>query len=408
MGQITNTNSRDLARFLASEGIFLYYQSTVGDNEDRLAEVLRTALSRSDLILLCGGLGPTSDDITRETVAKVLGLPLEKDHSWEKHLEEFFKRRGRPFAGINRRQAMVPRGGRLLPNHRGTAPGLYIHHKLKHIFLLPGPPRELVPLLQEQVMPLLGSIRQGSGEKREFLVTKILRVTGIGEGEIEEKLSSLISTQGNPTIAPLAKGMEVHLRLTARAPSAEEGRLMIAEKKDEICRILKNQVYGEDEETLELVVARLLWQKKLTLALAESCTGGLITHRLTNIPNSSAFLLAGLVTYSNEAKVKLLGVEPAVLAREGAVSREVALAMARGVKDSCQASMGLAVTGIAGPGGATKEKPVGLVHIALAGEEGKFFHKKHLFWGERELIKLRTSQAALDLLRNYLMRGDVY
>ena len=166
LGQITNTNSRDLARFLASEGIFLYYQSTVGDNEDRLAEVLRTALSRSDLILLCGGLGPTSDDITRETVAKVLGLPLEKDHSWEKHLEEFFKRRGRPFAGINRRQAMVPRGGRLLPNHRGTAPGLYIHHKLKHIFCCPGSQRAR-PLAARAGNALLSSIRQGSGE-REF------------------------------------------------------------------------------------------------------------------------------------------------------------------------------------------------------------------------------------------------
>lgn len=402
LGQITNTNARDIARELSSLGIGVYYQTVVGDNEKRLMEVFNEALKRADLIILTGGLGPTDDDLTRETVAGVLELPLEKNEIWEQKLREFFSRFKRPMSAINLRQAMVPRGGKILLNDRGTAPGIFLEERDKVIILLPGPPRELLPMFKEQVIPLL---REKLREKENLAVlqSKVLRIIGLGESAMAEMISSLLENQSNPTIAPLAKGAEVHLRLTARGSSGAETESLLASKAEEIKKVLGDYIYGEDEEELELAVARLLWEQGKTIALAESCSGGLLCHRLTNIPDSSRYLLAGLVTYSNEAKINILGVDPAVIAVKGAVSAKVAEMMAAGVRRLCRADIGVGITGVAGPGGGTPQKPVGLTYIALEAENLKLV-QRYEYWGSRLDIKERASQAALHLLRLYLLK----
>ncbi|MGI6307088.1 MAG: competence/damage-inducible protein A [Dethiobacteria bacterium] len=407
MGQTVNTNAGDLARELFSLGIGVYYQTAVGDNEERLAEVFRQALQRSGLIILTGGLGPTEDDLTRETVARVLGLPLERNRDWEQRLEEFFHRFKRPMSALNLRQALVPRGGKILPNDRGTAPGIYLDLQEKKgpvVILLPGPPWEMLPMFREQVLPLLRAKLQGKGDLA-ILQSKVLRVIGLGESTLAEMIAPLLENQSNPTLAPLAKAGEVHLRMTAHGCSEKEVQALLDSKAQELREILGDYIYGEDEEGLEFAVARLLWEKKRTLALAESCSGGLLSHRLTNIPGSSLYLLAGLVTYSNEAKVQMLGVNPTTLEREGAVSIAVAEQMAAGVRRLCKANLGVGITGIAGPGGGTPQKPVGLTYLALEAENFKF-SRRYEFWGSRQVIKERASQTALYLLWLYL-RGKL-
>ncbi len=401
MGQITNTNARDIARELLPLGVGVYYQTVVGDNGPRLADVFGQALKRAELIILTGGLGPTDDDLTRETVAGVLELPLEKSSIWEQRLKEFFSRSKRPMAEINMKQTMIPRGGTILLNDRGTAPGIMLEQQGKIIILLPGPPREMLPMLKAQVIPLL---REKLLEKGSLAVlrSKVLRVIGLGESAMAEMIRPLLEEQTNPTIAPLAKGWEVHLRLTARGNSEEEVEELLASKAGEIRKVLGYYIYGEDEEELELAVARLLWQSGKTIALAESCSGGLLCHRLTNIPDSSRYMLAGLVTYSNEAKANILGIDPALIARVGAVSPEVAEAMASGVRRLCRADIGVGITGIAGPGGATPQKPVGLTYIALETDDFNIC-RRYEFWGSRLDVKERASQSALYMLYRYLM-----
>ena len=401
MGQTINTNARDIARELLSLGVGVYYQTVVGDNRERLEEVVRRAMDRVDLIILSGGLGPTNDDLTRETVAQLLGIPLEKNVEWEKRLFDFFSRFKRPFAENNLRQAMVPEGALMLPNDRGTAPGIILERG-KHTFvLLPGPPREMLPMLRDQVIPLLKKKLETSG-KLSVLQSRVLHVIGLGESTLVEMIQDMLERQDNPTIAPLAKGTEVHLRLTAHGHFPGEAESLLTRKAEEIKAILGDYVYGEDADTLELAVGRQLIAAEKSLALAESCSGGLLTHRLTNIPGSSEYLLSGLVTYSNKAKIGLLGIDPAIIADKGAVSAEVAAGMAAGVRRACGADLGLGITGIAGPGGGTPQKPVGLTYISLEAENF-YLTRQYRFWGCREEIKDRASQAALYLLRLYLL-----
>ena len=373
----------------------------VGDNEERLVAAFSLALTRADLIIFSGGLGPTDDDITRETVARVLGLPLELSELWVEKLKEFFKRVNRPVAKSNLRQAMLPRGGKLLLNDRGTAPGIFLEHEGKIIVLLPGPPGELFPIFQRQVVPLLQE-KLIVDDAQAVLQSKILRVSGLGESVIAERIKDLLDGQDNPTIAPLAKGGEVHLRITALADTVAAAEQLLEKKALEIREILGDAIYGEGEEGLEFSVARLLLEKKQTIAVAESCSGGLLSHRLTNVPGSSVYMLLGLVTYSNEAKANLLGVDPRLIARAGAVSDGVALQMAAGARRVGQANIGVGITGIAGPDGGTAEKPVGLTYIALDADD---YHKSRRFefWGSRLEIKERASQVALHLVRHYLL-----
>jgi nicotinamide-nucleotide amidase len=403
MGQIINTNARDIARELLSLGVGVYYQTVVGDNEERLAAVIRQAMERAELLIFCGGLGPTEDDLTRETVSKVLDVPLEKNEEWEKKLREFFSRFKRPFAESNLRQAMVPRGAMMLPNDRGTAPGIYMEKDKYTFVLLPGPPGEMLTMLKSQVIPLLEKKLAARGELA-VLHSKTLRVIGHGESNMTDMLKDILDKQDNPTIAPLAKRAEVELCITAQSRTFQEAQNLINSKADEIRAILGDYIYGEDEDKFEISVGRLLIEKGKTLALAESCSGGLLSHRLTNVPGSSGYLLAGLVTYSNEAKIKFLGVDPDIIAAQGAVSAEVALQMAAGARRVCGADIGVGITGIAGPIGAGEptDKPVGLTYVSLEADNFRLT-RENRFWGSREEVKERSTQTVLYLLRQFLL-----
>ncbi|MDW7651864.1 MAG: competence/damage-inducible protein A, partial [Bacillota bacterium] len=369
----------------------------VGDNAGRVKEALQRALTRAEIILFSGGLGPTMDDLTKETVAQELGLPLEKHAAWEEHMAGLFAKMGRTMTDNNRKQALLPAGARLIENDHGTAPGIYLEHEGKVIVLMPGPPRELEPMFAEKVLPLL--VR---GEGR-VIVSRVLKVVGLGESAMEEKIADLMVSQTNPTIAPLAKYSEVHLRLTAGAASVPEANELLDKTEEKLLERLETAVFGRDSETMVDVVAKLLLEKKMTLATAESCTGGLLAHMLTNVSGSSGYFLQGLVTYSNRAKTDTLGVKPSVIRAYGAVSDEVARAMAENIRKLASSNLGIGITGIAGPVGGTDDKPVGLVFIALATPEG-ITCRRFNFFGNRETIKERAMMTALNMIRLYLLQ----
>lgn len=399
LGQICNGNARFLSEKLPELGIDVYWHSTVGDNAMRLAGVLKVALDRADLLILCGGLGPTMDDLTRETVADVLGLPLELNSEWEYHLQQFFAAIGRRMAESNRKQALVPRGAQIILNENGTAPGIWLEHGRQLLVLLPGPPRELEPMFVREVMPRLQRLAGG-----EVILSRVLKAAGLGESALEEKIADVVASQSNPTIATLAQYSEIHLRLTAKAGSRIEAEKLLDVMEEKLRGRLGESVFGRDGERLVEQTAKLLTERKLTLAVAESCTGGLLAHQLTSVPGSSSYFLQGLVTYSNRSKSALLGINPDLLRKVGAVSPEVAGAMAQNGRKRAGSDLCLAITGIAGPAGGTVEKPVGLVHIAYASEQ-ELDCRKFNFPGTRQHIQERAAAAALNLLRLKLLAG---
>ncbi len=396
LGQIVDTNAVYLSQELASLGIGLYRRSTVGDNPHRLREAIEEALDRAELVITSGGLGPTEDDLTKETVAQVLGLPLVLDQPSLDWIRTYFTKMGRKMTENNYKQALIPEGGKALANPKGTAPGIAVKAKEKLVICLPGPPRELKPMFHDFVLPLLRE------ESKGIIISRVLRICGLGESVVAEELSDLLASQTNPTIAPLASEGEVKLRLTTQTNSVEEAWQLLDEMEAKVRNRLGIAVFGIDQETLEQVVVRLLTQRHETLAVAESCTGGLLASRITDVPGASEVLDRGVVTYSNRAKEELLGIPAKVILREGAVSPEVARLMARGVKEKSSTDWGIGITGIAGPGGGTPEKPVGLVYLALEGPKVSLVRELH--WnGDRISIKRRTTQAALDLLRRELL-----
>ena len=399
LGQIVDTNAPYLSTVLSALGIDVYYRITVGDNAARLAETLRTALSRADLVITIGGLGPTQDDLTKETIAKVLGEQMVMDTESEKVIRAFFERRGLQIAQSNLKQALKPETGMPMPNSVGTAPGVIVEKAGKIVIALPGPPGELMPMVEKSVIPYLSQKALGAPT---VLVSRILKVVGIGESAAEEKVKDLLSNR-NPTIAPYAGAGEVQFRISAKASNREEALELIAGLEQKARERLGEFIYGVDEETLESVVVHALIERKLTLVLAESCTGGLIAHRVTNVPGSSNTFLAGIVSYSNRAKSDFLDVPEDLIYTHGAVSPEVAEAMANGAAARTGADITLGVTGIAGPGGGSAEKPVGLVYIGLRTPDGTSA-TKNVFGGSRTEIKLRASQAALNLVRTWLLR----
>lgn len=399
LGEIVDTNAAFLGRRLAELGMDVYYRQTVGDNQVRLVAAFELALSRADLVLVSGGLGPTLDDITREALAEVLGDRLCLDEGALRQLEAHFTRLGRPMTDNNRRQAYRPSNADFITNRRGTAPGILAHHQGRTIICMPGVPRELETMFEGEVIPRLQG--NSNGEKNRVIKSRTLLLTGLGESAAENAIADIIKEQTNPTIAPYAGLGEVRLRLTATAAGAEEALALIHPLEARLRERLGDVIYGVDGDTLEGVVAEKLTNRGLILAVAESCTGGLVSHRLTNIPGSSVFFRQGMIVYSNEAKKELLDVPDEVLEEFGAVSPQVAEAMARGVRLAGDADLGLAITGIAGPGGATPTKPVGLVYLALA-YDGDCLVEKHTFSGQREEVKYRASQAALNLLRLHL------
>ena len=361
LGNIVNTNAAYLSEKMAGLGISVYFETTVGDNEERLTMALESALSRADIVILTGGLGPTADDITKETAAKVLGLPLYEDKNVKTAIEGYFEKRmiGR-ITDNNWKQAMVPEGAAILHNANGTAPGLILKSKEgdKTVILLPGPPGELKPLFEEQVVPYLEKMTDC------VIYSRTIKTFGLGESMLEDAIKDLMENQTNPTIAPYAKTGEVHLRVTAKATDKKEAKKLIQPVCDEILKRFHNNIYSLDEkETLEESIVKLLRKHELKLVTAESCTGGLLAGRIVGVAGVSDVFSRGFITYSNKSKRKVLDVSKTTLNEYGAVSKQTAKEMAVGAAIAGHADVAVSVTGIAGPGGGTPEKPVGLVYI---------------------------------------------
>ncbi|MBI2844148.1 MAG: competence/damage-inducible protein A [Armatimonadetes bacterium] len=401
LGQIVDTNAAHLSRILSELGIDVYYRSTVGDNLDRIVDAIRLALSRSDLVFTIGGLGPTEDDLTKEAVAKALGVELALDEESANWIREFFAARGLTMPERNLKQALGPKTGegRILLNEVGTAPGAIFEKDGKIVIILPGPPGEFATMIERGVVPYL---REKTAGVPALIKSRVLKIAGLGESAVEERVRDLIGTR-NPTVAPLAHLGEIHLRITAKAEDAATADRMIREVESKLRDRLGDYVFGADEDTIEQVILERLVDLRLTVSFAESCTGGLLSHRITNISGSSAAFIAGIVSYSNESKSRFLGVPAELIERHGAVSGEAAKAMASGVRVAVGTSIGMGITGIAGPGGGTPTKPVGLVYIALSAEDIDT-SEEYRFAGTRLDIKQRASQAALAMLRRYLLQ----
>jgi nicotinamide-nucleotide amidase len=397
MGFVLNTHQQWLCRQLTDAGYIVSRQTAVADTGLEIQQAVREAMGRARVIITTGGLGPTSDDRTRDMIAELLGLPLEEDSAVLDHINQFFASRHRVMPRTTRVQAMVPQGAMVLQNAHGTAPGLLVPFGSGILIMLPGPPRELRPMFTNQVLPFL--LEKFPPPASYACCT--LKTSGLGESLVEERIAPALAqlTAFGLEIGYCARIGEVDVRLVSRSTDAA---VLVQQAEQITSSLLSDFVYGKEPEQLEHLIVRLLTEKRRTLALAESCTGGFIANRITNVPGASAVLLAGLVTYSNDAKQTFLGVKETTLLENGAVSEQVAREMAEGTRDRTGADFAISVTGIAGPTGGTPEKPVGTVHISLA-REGGTLAKKFLNHYDRETFKFLTSQQALDLLRRQLL-----
>ncbi|AIS52464.1 putative competence-damage inducible protein CinA [Thermoanaerobacter kivui] len=395
LGQIVNTNAKYLSEKLALLGIDIYFHTNVGDNEGRLKECLNIAFKRSDLIITTGGLGPTADDITKETVASFLRLPLIENKEAKDWIEKFFERLGQKPTPNNYKQALFPEGANILPNKNGTAPGCIIEKDNKIIVILPGPPSELIPMFEEAVYPYLKS------KTSEIIKSRVLKIFGLGESKVEELVKPLLFNS-NPTVAPLLGDGYVTLRITAKGHNEDETLKMIEDMESKMRGILGEYIYAVDKENMEDVVVKLLQKNNLTLATAESCTGGQLSGKITDVPGASKVFKLGVVSYSNEAKESILGVKKSTLENYGAVSLETAKEMAQNVRKIAHSDFGISTTGIAGPTGGTPEKPVGLVYVGFATNKDVYV-KKFMLRGNRSRIRARTVLHALDIVRKYLL-----
>lgn len=400
LGNIVNTNARFLAEKCALLGLSMFSQTVVGDNRERLKSAVDTAVSRSDIVILTGGLGPTEDDLTKETCAEAFGCPLVEDEHTRKRIQGFFKNSiYKEIPKNNWKQAMVPEGAIVLDNDNGTAPGIIMEKDGKRLILLPGPPNEMIPLFNGQVEPYLRRLRPG------FLMSRMVKICGMGESQVEDALLDLIDSQTNPTIATYAKTGEVHVRVTASAPDEEAADSLIKPVVKEIKKRFGRAVYSvKEEETLEMAVVRLLKKHELTVATAESCTGGLAAARIVSVPGASDVFKEGFVTYSNKAKRKHLDVSKSTLKKYGAVSRETAREMAIGGAFATDSDLCIAVTGIAGPDGGTEEKPVGLVYMACCFKDHVTV-EKYQFKGNRDKVRDHAVVRALDLIRRTVLEN---
>ncbi|MGI8655275.1 MAG: competence/damage-inducible protein A [Pyrinomonadaceae bacterium] len=392
-----DTNSLWLTEKLNNIGIEVKLKTIVGDDDARLEETIKDALRRSRFVITTGGLGPTEDDITRKIAARALSRRLMLNEKVLESIREKFQRMGRPMPEINSRQAMIIEGAEVLENPNGTAPGLYLDQDERAIALLPGPPREMRPMFENFVLPKLIA---KAGDVR--VARRILRVAGLGESAVDERIAPVYTQYKNPQTTILFNQSEIEIQLTAQAKTEQDAELLLDGLAGQIEERLGDAIFAFRGETMEEVVGLRLAVKGFTLAVAESCTGGLISERLTKVSGSSVYFMEGVVTYSNDAKIRSLGVDANLIAARGAVSAEVAEAMADGVRRRADTDFGISVTGIAGPSGGTEEKPVGLVYIALA-DDAHVEHRKLMLPGDRHLIRWRASQAALDLLRRRLL-----
>jgi nicotinamide-nucleotide amidase len=391
LGEIINTNVKYISEQLANIGVNVYYQSTVGDNETRLTESFHIAMKRVDLIILTGGLGPTEDDLTKEVISKAINKRLIVDEYSLNNIVEYFKAKNIVMTNSNKKEALIPEGTTVLKNNNGTAPGCLIEYNDKIIILLPGPPSEVVPMFSEHVLPYLNK------KSQNIISSSTIKLIGIGEAQVEEGLRDLIDIQSNPTIATYAKIHEVTIRITAKGKEEKEIEKLIKPIKEEVYKRYSKYIYGEDENTLEEIIIKKLIQKNMNISCAESLTGGMLCQTLINYPSSSKVFIEGAVTYSDESKINRLGVNPKTLMEFGAVSKEVAIEMAEGIAKTSNTNIGVATTGIAGPSGATKNKPIGTVYIAVC-INGKTEVQHFLFKGNRNKIRINSTYKAMNMI----------
>lgn len=399
LGQIANTNAQWMSQRLAEIGIDVLHHQVVGDNVGRIAEALRLAASRADVVIATGGLGPTGDDVTRQGLAEAFGLSLRRRAEIEDFLREKFRRMGREMPESNLVQADVPDGARYILPERGTAPGLVVERPGgPRVYSVPGVPAEMREMLEGEVLPELRAAAGPAG-----IVSRVLKVVGVAEARVGELLEDLFRSSANPTVAYLASAGEVRVRLTAKAATAEEAAALIAPVEDEVRSRLGVAVFGTDEEELEVVIGHLLLERRFTVAVAESLTGGGLAARIVHVPDASAYFLGGVVAYSREAKEELLGVSPQTLESPGMVSEACAAEMAAGVRRAFGADVGLSTTGVAGPEPLEGHHP-GEVWVAVAGprtDEARGFRAP----GDRDQVRRWAEQGALDLLRRQLLAG---
>ncbi|MCM1992288.1 competence/damage-inducible protein A [Oceanirhabdus seepicola] len=397
LGNIVNTNAQYLSEQLAAAGVSVYYHTVVGDNPERVKKALEIAYSRADMVITTGGLGPTQDDLSKKTIGEFFNREMVFNQECMNEIEKYFKRINRTMTKNNESQAYFPEGAIILKNSNGTAPGMILEDEGKVCIVLPGPPVEMTLMYENEVVPYLQE------KTDEIILSKTLKVMGIGESKVEEMISDIINKQTNPTIAPYAKGAEVHLRITCKTSNKEEALEKIEKMEQEVRAILGDNIYGCDDDTLEGVICKLLEEKGLKIAVAESCTGGMISAKLVNHPGASAVFMEGAVTYSNEAKMNRLNVRKESLDKYGAVSSQVAEEMAKGIAETAKCDIGLSTTGVAGPGGGTPEKPVGLVYLGFY-YRGNVFSQEIRLNGDRLKVRDRTTKMILDRLRRALLK----
>jgi nicotinamide-nucleotide amidase len=388
-----DTNSLFLTEQLNGLGIPVVMRTIVGDSERYLEHAMAASTERTPVVITVGGLGPTEDDITRKVAARVARVQLVLDDAILAGIEERFRRRGQPMPPNNARQALVPSGADVLPNPRGTAPGIWLETGKNTLILLPGPPAELRPMFDQQCLPRLSRTAGPLALER-----RVYRTTGLPESLLDSRIAPIYTRYRNPETTVLSRPGQVDIRLTARGKSADEARSLLEELGSQIESELGDHIFAAGEQELEEVVGMYLVMKVLTIATAESCTGGLLAERLTRVPGSSRYFQSGVVTYSNASKVDLAGFPPLLLQMDGAVSKDVAIGLAESIRDKHKATLGVGITGIAGPDGGSPEKPVGTVHIAVAGP-GETHHAQFVFPGARSRIRWQASQAALDMIR---------
>ncbi len=398
LGNILNSDARDLSRLLADMGINVHYHSVVGDNPGRLKAAVELAKSRADILITTGGLGPTCDDLTKQVLSEAFGKKLVFHPECADAIRAYFARSGRVMTDNNLQQAYLPEGCTILDNNWGTAPGCAFRSGDTYVVMLPGPPRECIPMFREKAAPWLARLSDG------VIRSRTLRVFGSGESEVETLLRDRMNALTNPTLAPYAKEGEVELRITAKAETADKAAALIAPVEEEVRALLGSLVYGADVTSLEQVVLGQLKEKGLTLGTAESCTGGLIAKRMTDLPGASAAFRGGVVSYVNDVKRDVLGVPQALLDERGAVCAEVAEAMARGARRVLGCDLAVSATGVAGPDSDERGNPVGLVYVALAAPEGCWVRKLNLAGPGDRRDRARTMAAShcFDMVLRYL------
>jgi len=396
-GQITDTNANFIAKKLVESGIDLEHISAVSDNPKSLLSTLKLALQRSNLIITTGGLGPTEDDITYQTITRALNLKLIKYPEAEENLKRILKKINKTISPSNLKQVYLPEGAKIIINQYGTAPAMILEKDNKIICSFPGVPHEMKRLVEENLIPYLKEKFPPSMIKK----SKTLKITGLGESSVNELLRDYMNKQTNFSFGIYASPENIQVQITTQAPTEKEVEKLLQSSVDQLTKILGNYVYGTDKQSLEEVTGNLLKTKKLKVGVAESCTGGMLGEMITRIPGSSKYFQGGVISYNARVKEDLLKVPPEVIRKYGEVSRQVAKLMAEEVRINCHSDIGISITGIAGPGGATQKKKVGLVYMALA--DGKnTIAQKHQLFGDRQLIRLRASRRALNMLRNYL------